>query len=367
MRWRRTTRSRNAASSGVPIATRWSSRSRSWCCAPASRQVRPSPANCSSSCGRSWPTTNVRDGWSSCPNCRERPRASCSVSGCANRRPRQGRRRHCAEPGVFRLMSIIALSLALAVLVPAAQDPKGAPTPLLKTYWRVTELEEKPVPAAARAHEAHIVFGPTGHVSGSDGCGRLTGTYQFAAPIIKIGAVAATPAGCTSGDAVARTMRSALGRAHVVHQNGSTLVLLDGNGTRVARFEAGPQSVGAAAAGALYGSWQLVKFQGGGKIVAPDDPAKYLVAFLADGGVNARFDCNRARGTWKSSGPNQVQFGSLTLTRSKCAAGSLHDKIVTDWGKIRAYRRDKNHLFLSLMRDGGSYEFAPVPAAKGAR
>jgi len=255
----------------------------------------------------------------------------------------------------------------MAVLVPAAQDPNAAPTPLLKTYWRATELQEKTVPAAPPAHEAHVVFDPDGKVSGSDGCNRLTGGYQFAAPTIKISAVAASKGACTSGDAVARAMRSALGRAHVVHQSGSTLDLLDANGTRLARFEAGPRSVGAAAAGALYGSWQLVKFQGGGKTVAPDDPAKYVVAFLADGGVNARFDCNRARGTWKSSGPNQVQFGSLTLTRSKCAAGSLHDKIVTDWGKIRAYRRDKNHLFLSLMRDGGSYEFAPVPAAKGAR
>src|SRR3954469_15501849 len=262
MRWRRTTRSRNAASSGVPIATRWSSRSRSWCCAPASRQVRLSPANCSSSCGRRWPTTNGRDGWSSCPNCRERPRGSCSVSGCANRRRRQGRRRHRAEAGVFIPMSIIALTVAMAVLVPAAQDPNAAPTPLLKTYWRATELQEKTVPAAPPAHEAHVVFDPDGKVSGSDGCNRLTGGYQFAAPTIKISAVAASKAACTSGDAVARAMRSALGRAHVVHQSGSTLDLLDANGTRLARFEAGPRSVGAAAAGALYGSWQLVKFQG---------------------------------------------------------------------------------------------------------
>jgi hypothetical protein len=28
--------------------------------------------------------------------------------------------------------------------------------------------------------------------------------------------------------------------------------------------------------------------------------------------------CNRGRGTWKSAGPNQLQFGPLALTRAMC-------------------------------------------------
>ena len=112
-------------------------------------------------------------------------------------------------------------------------------------------------------------------------------------------------------------------------------------------------------------SWQLVKFQGGdGKTLTPDDKAKYTITFGADGSVSARIDCNRGRGTWKSSGPNQLQFGPLALTRAMCPPGSLHDQIVKHWDYIRSYIIKDGHLFLSLMADGGIYEFEPIAGAK---
>lgn len=43
----------------------------------------------------------------------------------------------------------------------------------------------------------------------------------------------------------------------------------------------------------------------------------------------ARIDSNRGRGTWKSTGPRQIEFGPLALTRARCAPGSLHDQIVS--------------------------------------
>ncbi len=104
-------------------------------------------------------------------------------------------------------------------------------------------------------------------------------------------------------------------------------------------------------------SWQLVWFHGGDdKLLTPDDPAKYTLAFGADGSVSARIDCNRGRGTWKSSGPSQLQFGPLALTRALCPPGSLHDRIVKDWEFVRSYILKDGHLFLSLMADGGIYE-----------
>lgn len=108
-------------------------------------------------------------------------------------------------------------------------------------------------------------------------------------------------------------------------------------------------------------SWQLVRFQGGdGSILAPDDPTRYAIAFDTTGGMTARIDCNRGRGTWTSSGPNQVQFGPMALTRAQCPPGSLHDQIVKQWGNIRSYVLKDGHLFLSLMADGGVYEFEPA-------
>jgi heat shock protein HslJ len=114
-------------------------------------------------------------------------------------------------------------------------------------------------------------------------------------------------------------------------------------------------------------SWQLVKFQGSDdKTLTPDDKSKYTIAFGTDGGVSARIDCNRGRGTWKSSGPNQLQFGPLALTRAMCPPGSLHDRIARDWEFVRSYTMREGHLFLSLMADGGIYEFEPMGGLKSA-
>ena len=108
-------------------------------------------------------------------------------------------------------------------------------------------------------------------------------------------------------------------------------------------------------------SWQLVKFQSSDdKTLTPDDKSKYTIAFGTDGRVSARIDCNRGTGTWKSPGANQLQFGPLALTRAMCPPGSLHDRIVKDWESVRSYIMKDGHLFLSLMADGGIYEFEPI-------
>lgn len=112
-------------------------------------------------------------------------------------------------------------------------------------------------------------------------------------------------------------------------------------------------------------SWQLVRFQGGDdKVLVPDDRAKYTIAFGTDGMVSARIDCNRGRGTWNSSGRNQLQLGPLALTRAMCPPGSLHDHIVKQWGFVRSYVIRDGRLFLSLMADGGIYEWEPLPGGK---
>ena len=109
-------------------------------------------------------------------------------------------------------------------------------------------------------------------------------------------------------------------------------------------------------------SWQLVKFQGGdGTVLTPDDKAKYTVAFANDGKVNVRFDCNRGRGEWILNGPNQLRFGPLALTRGMCPSGPLYDHLVKQWPFVRSYTVAGGHLYLSLMADGGRYEFEPMP------
>ena len=123
-----------------------------------------------------------------------------------------------------------------------------------------------------------------------------------------------------------------------------------------------PQGAAAAAPKGLGGtSWQLVQFQGGDDtILKPDDKSKYTLAFGTDGRVNARIDCNRGSGTWKSADGVRLELGPLALTRAMCPPESLHDRIVKDWAFVRSYIIKDGHLFLSLMADGGIYEYEPV-------
>lgn len=58
---------------------------------------------------------------------------------------------------------------------------------------------------------------------------------------------------------------------------------------------------------------------------------------------------------------NQLKFGPMALTRALCAPGSLHDRIVKQLPLVRSYVIRNGHLYLSLMADGGIYEFEPAP------
>jgi heat shock protein HslJ len=120
----------------------------------------------------------------------------------------------------------------------------------------------------------------------------------------------------------------------------------------------------AVTAGGLAGTkWQLVSFKGGDEtVLTPDDPAKYTLSFESDGRLAARIDCNRGSGTWKSAAAPQLELGPMALTRAMCPPGSLHDQLVKQLPFVRSYVLRDGHLFLSLMADGGIYEFAPADA-----
>jgi para-nitrobenzyl esterase len=108
-------------------------------------------------------------------------------------------------------------------------------------------------------------------------------------------------------------------------------------------------------------SWQLVRFQPSeGAGFAPAQPDKYTIAFESQSAASVRFDCNWARGTWKSAEPNQIEFDALALTRVSCAPESHHDAIVERWSSIRSYQVRDGHLFLSMQEDAGVFEFEPT-------
>ncbi|HEX2665893.1 MAG TPA: META domain-containing protein [Candidatus Acidoferrum sp.] len=122
------------------------------------------------------------------------------------------------------------------------------------------------------------------------------------------------------------------------------------------------------AAGDLAGtSWQLLKFEwSDDRSLMPEDPMKYTIAFGSDGSVSVRIDCNQGHGTWKSAGPNRLEFGPLALTRATCPPAPLNDRLAKDCQYVRSYVLKDGHLIISLMRDTGIYEFEPISQQREA-
>ena len=139
-----------------------------------------------------------------------------------------------------RLIAAVALSAALVGPV-MAQSIHGTATssrPLEKTYWKATELDGKPVPAAQSTREVHIILGGSGRVGGSDGCNRIIGSYTLTGDAIKFGALAGTEMACPDTADTERGLRKALSGAARWSIAGDRLDLLDATGGRLARFEA---------------------------------------------------------------------------------------------------------------------------------
>jgi para-nitrobenzyl esterase len=108
-------------------------------------------------------------------------------------------------------------------------------------------------------------------------------------------------------------------------------------------------------------TWRLVKFQGGdGRVEIPVDRSQYELVFNANGSVFARIDCNRGSGSWKSTGTNRIELGPMATTRAMCPPGWLTEHVARQLPNIRSYLIRDGHLFLSLMADGGTYEFEPA-------
>jgi para-nitrobenzyl esterase len=115
--------------------------------------------------------------------------------------------------------------------------------------------------------------------------------------------------------------------------------------------------------GGLEGtSWRLVQIASSNNTTrAAIDRSRYTIGFGAAGVLNVRFDCNRGRGSWKSTGLGNLTFGTIELTRAMCPVGSLHDELVRQWPYVRSYLLKDGRLYLALMADGGTIEFESAP------
>lgn len=136
-----------------------------------------------------------------------------------------------------------------------------------------------------------------------------------------------------------------------------------------ARMEA--DRVAAAAPSELAGStWRLLRLRSSDdKVLTPESKAVYTVEFGRDGRVSVAGGCNRGNGTWTATPPSGLRFGPLATTRMMCPPESMSARFLGDFQYMRSYVIVDGRLHISLMADGGIYEFVPedqVGVAPGA-
>ncbi len=245
-------------------------------------------------------------------------------------------------------------------------------TDLAGTSWQLVKFQGSDDTTLTPDDKAKytITFGTDGRVNARIDCNRGNGTWKSSGPNqLQFGPLALTRMMCPPGSLYDRIAKHwEFVRSYVIKDGHLFLSLMADGGI----YEFEPMGGSKAATALADTAWQLVKFKGSDDTtLTPDDKAKYTIAFGSDGRVNTRIDCNRGNGTWKSPEPNQLQFGPLALTRVMCPPGSLHDRIAKHWEFVRSYVIKDGHLFLSLMADGGIYEFEPMggsqPAASKSR
>jgi len=93
------------------------------------------------------------------------------------------------------------------------------------------------------------------------------------------------------------------------------------------------------------------------------DPTRFTLHFEAEGRVTLRLDCNRGSGTWQATAAadssGSLVFGPIAATRALCAAPHLDERLLRDLAYVRGYLIRDGKLFLTLMADGGIYEWHP--------
>lgn len=146
----------------------------------------------------------------------------------------------------FRILSAVLLGALLGGGCNSwTPEPSGVPPDdaagkgQLHGDWRLDRLHGEPVEVASRAGRAvTLALSPDGAASGYGGCNQYSTTYERRDGELEFGRVTATKMACPGTMDLERTFFSILEgtRAYRLEEGG--LVLLDGAGAVLARFQA---------------------------------------------------------------------------------------------------------------------------------
>jgi len=139
------------------------------------------------------------------------------------------------------LLGSLAVVLAMTGAIQAQTSQQVFP---LEGTWYATELAGKPTPKPDPNRETYLQFESGGRISGSDGCNRLTGTYQLDGERVAFGQMASTQMLCLNSSGTEDPFRDALKNATRLTVTRERMELFDATGTRLAVFSSeSPASV----------------------------------------------------------------------------------------------------------------------------
>jgi heat shock protein HslJ len=114
-------------------------------------------------------------------------------------------------------------------------------------------------------------------------------------------------------------------------------------------------------------SWRLVEIQSmDGSVDVPEEVSQYTLEFMADGTAALQAECNRGTGSWTSDSASDLRFGPIASTRALCPPGSLSERYLAQFERVRTYLFGDGRLFLATNADGSILEFEPSAGAEAA-
>ncbi len=118
--------------------------------------------------------------------------------------------------------------------------------------------------------------------------------------------------------------------------------------------------MGPGSANPLIGpTWEWQETVGGeDAVVAPDDPARYTLAFNDDGTASIQADCNQVVASYSiDESLLTIELGASTL--AACEEGSLSDPYLAMLSAASSYEMDGDDLVISLFGDAGTMRLSP--------
>lgn len=104
---------------------------------------------------------------------------------------------------------------------------------LAGSEWRPSFVIDAVIPSGVHMS---VEFKPDGALSGDGGCNRFFGSYSISGNRIKIGPIASTRIGCPGLLELETAFFATLEAAKSFEMDGTTLVLFNGAGTKLAAF-----------------------------------------------------------------------------------------------------------------------------------